>query len=156
MERSTLLNKTDLQAILASGFDIGFDDDDPDKHQFVHICHRHPGKALCGSPRLWFHGGPDEFARVDCQECIEQLRKRYVLELVEQALKLVDSAVELVGKREPEYPPLPNVESIALRDARALLEIVRLREQLRAEREAVVTAFDSLEASIAAEESEHH
>jgi hypothetical protein len=63
----------DAARMAAAGYQIGFDDDDPDKHQFVHICEKYPGKALCNSSRLWFHGetmNARNIAEVDCPECL--------------------------------------------------------------------------------------
>jgi hypothetical protein len=66
------------------GLEIGFDDDDEDKHQFVHVCWPYDAYegALCGSPRLWFHGGPFSnrpsltgHEDIDCKGCLTQLAR---------------------------------------------------------------------------------
>jgi hypothetical protein len=72
------LSEADLQTLRARGFETGLDDDDLDKHQFMHICHEYPGKALCQSERLWFHVGPitaADLQRIDCAECIRLFRE---------------------------------------------------------------------------------
>ena len=68
------LNEAALASMLAAGMQIGFDDDDPHKHQFIHICHKYPGKSLCETDRLGFPGEPIDEANVllvDCPKCIE-------------------------------------------------------------------------------------
>jgi hypothetical protein len=68
------------------GLESGFDDDDEELHQYVHICWPYASKvgALCDTKRLWFHGGPivtgvvlgTEAAPrvlVDCTGCFAEL-----------------------------------------------------------------------------------
>jgi len=67
------------------GLDIGFDDDDKDKHQFCHICW--PVQlnfgALCGSDRLWFQGAhADDGYVVDCEKCWAQLLRLQTMDPV--------------------------------------------------------------------------
>ena len=76
-----LLDEVDLRIIEANQLVIGFDDDDPDKHQFVHICRPYRCGPLCGSKRLWFterFSSPpteEETSRIDCVECVKKLRQ---------------------------------------------------------------------------------
>lgn len=72
---------------------LGFDDDDPDLHQFSHLVEptgeRASGfevqVALCRSPRLWFSGilenvddGTPTWAyTLDCPDCIRLFSERY-------------------------------------------------------------------------------
>jgi len=66
------------------GLVAGYDDDDPDKHQFVHLCwpYQSGGGTLCESPRLWFRAGAPEI--IDCEQCLKRLPmlRGYPLELL--------------------------------------------------------------------------
>jgi len=57
------------------GIELGFDDDDPDQHQYRHLVWRGMRtRALCKGSRLWFHGaiGETEAPLIDCDECLGQ------------------------------------------------------------------------------------
>lgn len=61
--------------VLRHQLEIGFDDDDEDKHQFKHVCWPYPKGALCGSKRLWFQGGALGDYDIDCPNCLRLLRE---------------------------------------------------------------------------------
>ena len=78
--------------------EIGFDDDDESKHQFAHLCWPYAAYegALCGSDRLWFHGGPAtaELLRIDCVVCIERIAQ--IQHENEQLLHIIGRLAEAV------------------------------------------------------------
>jgi hypothetical protein len=63
------------------GLEVGFDDDNPELHQFTHICWPYAAYegSLCDTNRLWFHGGRFGSLRnpaaIDCVACLEKLQQ---------------------------------------------------------------------------------
>jgi hypothetical protein len=75
-----LLTAEEIAFCTRLNLEYGFDDDDESKWQFTHVCWPYVAYqgALCGSERLWFHGGL--VARrpttvFDCLECLAALKQ---------------------------------------------------------------------------------
>jgi len=85
VEKTSIVSVDDLAFAMTLGLEVGADDDDEDKHQHHHFAWPYASYegALCGSPRLWFHGGPvadlatstNYGTLVDCDACVKKLRE---------------------------------------------------------------------------------
>lgn len=71
-----VLTEEERQFCRVAGLVVGFDDDDPKKHQFAHICwsYQSGAGALCATSRLWFSANTPE--SIDCRECYQHLVMR--------------------------------------------------------------------------------
>ncbi len=72
-----VLTSEEMAFCVRAGLELGFDDDDETKHQYVHLCWPYAAYegTLCKSDRLWFHGGFGKERTVDCAACLEELRR---------------------------------------------------------------------------------